>query len=127
MDEVTPIGRVKESLVKLMEAMSNRRDVEYWRVHFEFSSLNDTFNSPEFKRYRESFSKLAMKGENRGILGPEVLGNFEEAMNYLGKINQGILSNRKITYNDLRSLYTLMSGLEAQQEVIDDAFVNKSG
>ena len=123
-DNFTPIQKLRAPLSNLMEIVTEAGDdADYQIVRQAYLEVEAVFNFPEFRRYRESFGKLALRGSR----GDEDIGfeNFREFLGYWDAITLSIRTRGIIRFCDLSLLYTHLQVLENDGEVIDARFAKQ--
>ena len=127
MNDSNPIQRLRKSLSDLMIAMPEGRDAEYQDVRSIYLEAEGIFNSPEFRRYKESFGKLALMAQSKeGNKESGLFDNFREVLGYLEAINLSISVHGQIRFLDVACLYTRLEVMELHHESIDEIFSRQS-
>lgn len=122
MGNLTPVQRLKESLSKLILAMPEGRDAEYQDVRPAYLEVEGVFNSPEFRRYRESFGKLSLMARSQARSEDCGFDNFKQFLDYWDTISQSITCHGQVRFVDVAGLYTRLQVMELDQECIDGVF-----
>lgn len=123
MDSTTPAQKMKISIANLLGVMQFGINAEFDDVHSQYLESFRVFNSREFRNYRESFGKLAIKA-SREYSRPEFFDAFQEAISYWGNITDTIYFKGKIKYEDVFSLFSRLQMIaDVYQDDIDRLFL----
>ncbi len=129
MNQTNPVPDLRKELWELATIINGlgTKEVLYGgTVREAYLGAEKVFTSPEFRRYSESFGKLAlMAGDRIGDSGRFFFSNFRMALDYWVTISNSIYNDGKIRLLDVAVLLSSLEIMEIDQGHIDTIFAQQ--